>query len=228
MNVIIPRNTTIPVKRGELFTNAVAGQREMLIRVLQGERELARDNWELGQFAIPFAAAAKGQARVGVQFEIDASGILHVLARDTTTGAEQRVEMRSAVDVSDEAVEKMLEDSLEHAFDDMNERAFTEAKMKGAEMLPAVRLALDRAGALLPDAERAAIAHAAAALEAALATGAAPPLKKALATLDEATQHLAALLVEQVIAPSDPASTSQRANSHPALVLSTPLTAPSK
>lgn len=199
MNVIIPRNTTIPVKRGELFTNAVAGQREMLIRVMQGERELVKDNWELGQFAIPFAAAGKAQARVGVQFEIDANGILHVLARDTTTGAEQRVEMKSAVDVSDEAVEKMLADSLENAFEDMNERAFTEAKLKAAEMLPAVRTGLARAGGELTEAERTEITRYTEAVEIALASGGAPPLKKALAALDAATQRLAAILVEQAM-----------------------------
>ncbi len=199
MNVIIPRNTTIPVKRGELFTNAVSGQAEMLIRVLQGEREVARDNWELGQFAIPFTPAPKGQARVGVQFEIDADGLLHVLARDTLTGHEQRVEMKSAVDVSDEAVEKMLADSLEHAFEDMNERALTEAKLKAAEMLPAVRLALERAGAHLTETERQDITRGTEAVEVALASGAAPPLKKALAALDQATQRLAAILVEEAM-----------------------------
>src|SRR5207248_10215340 len=85
MNVIIPRNSTIPVKAGELFTTAVDNQRSMLIHVLQGERERARDNWSLGQFTIDFEPAAKGVARVGVQFEIDANGILHVLARDLQT-----------------------------------------------------------------------------------------------------------------------------------------------
>lgn len=199
MNVIIPRNTTIPVKRGELFTNAVAGQREMLIRVMQGERELSRDNWELGQFAIPFEPAPKGGARVGVQFEIDADGILRVLARDTTTGREQRVEMKSAVDVSDEAVEKMLADSLENAFEDMAERAFTEARLKATEMLPAVRMGLERAGHELTEAERGEIARAMEGVEIALASGAAPPLKKALAALDAATQRLAAILVEQAM-----------------------------
>ncbi len=199
MNVIIPRNTTIPVKRGELFTNAVAGQREMLIRVMQGERELCRDNWELGQFAIPFEPAPKGGARVGVQFEIDADGILRVLARDTTTGKEQRVEMKSAVDVSDEAVEKMLADSLENAFEDMAERAFTEAKLKASEMLPAVRMALERAGHELTQEERDEITRSTEAVEIALASGAAPPLKKALAALDSATQRLAAILVEQAM-----------------------------
>ncbi len=109
MNTIIPRNSTIPCKAGEMFTNAVAGQRSMLIKVLQGEREMARDNWELGSFELEFEPAPKGQARVGVQFEIDANGILHVLARDTKTGVQKVVQMTSAIDVSDEAVEKMLE-----------------------------------------------------------------------------------------------------------------------
>ncbi len=199
MNVIIPRNSTIPIKRGELFTNAVTGQRSMLIRVLQGERELARDNWELGKFDLPFESAPKGHARVGVQFEIDANGILHVLARDTKTGAEQRVEMRSAVDVSDEAVEKMLGDSLEHAFEDMNERAFTEAKLKADEMLPAVRTALAQIGTELEQVERELILRRAQEVEAAIASGGATALKKSVAALDEATQQLAALLVERAM-----------------------------
>jgi molecular chaperone DnaK len=88
MNVIIPRNSTIPCRAGEMFTNAVADQRSMRIKVLQGERELAKDNWELGSFELEFAPVPKGVARVGVQFEIDADGILHVLkqrSRATTT-----------------------------------------------------------------------------------------------------------------------------------------------
>ena len=91
MNVIIPRNTTIPVKAGELFTTAVDNQRDMLIHVLQGERERAKDNWSLGRFAIDFDRAPRGVPRVGVQFEIDANGILHVLARDVQTGREKIV-----------------------------------------------------------------------------------------------------------------------------------------
>ena len=199
MNVIIPRNSTIPIKRGELFTNAVSGQQSMLIRVLQGEREMAKDNWELGKFDIPFEPAPKGQARVGVQFEIDANGILHVLARDTKTGAEKVIKMTSAVDVSDEAVEKMLEDSLEHAFEDMNDRVFTEASLKAKELLPAVRIALAQVGEELPAADRDTITARAADVEAALAAGGAPALKRAVAALDAATQHLAAILVEKAM-----------------------------
>src|SRR4030095_7316693 len=128
MNVIIPRNSTIPIKAGEMFTTARHNQRAMSIKVLQGEREMARDNWPLGEFEIEFAPAPKGVARVGVQFEIDANGILHVLPRDTQTGREKIVEINSAIDVSDEAVEAMLADSLDHAFEDMSERVWTESK----------------------------------------------------------------------------------------------------
>ena len=201
MNVIIPRNSTIPCKAGEMFTNAVSGQRSMLIHVLQGEREMARDNWALGKFELEFEPAPKGQARVGVQFEIDASGLLHVLARDTKTGVQKITPMSSAVDVSDEAVEKMLEDSLEHAFEDVNERIFTEAKIKAGDLLRAVRIGLEKAGDALDGEERDLIAARVAEVEAAVASGGAPALKKAIAALDEATQRLATLLIEQAQAP---------------------------
>jgi molecular chaperone DnaK len=199
MNVIIPRNSTIPCKAGEMFTNAVAGQRTMLIQVLQGEREMARDNWRLGEFTLDFEPAPKGQARVGVQFEIDANGILQVLARDTQSGAEKLVEMKSAVDVSDEAVEQMLEQSLEHAFTDVSERIFTEARLKADGLLPAVRRALALVGVELGADERSRIEALASAVEKAIASGSAPLLQKANAALDEGTQHLAALLVERAM-----------------------------
>jgi molecular chaperone DnaK len=199
MNVIIPRNSTIPIKAGEMFTNAVAGQTSMLIHVLQGERELVKDNWPLGKFELAFEPAPKGQARVGVQFEIDANGILHVLARDTKTGLEKKVEMTSAIDVSDDAVEKMLEESLEHAFEDVNDRIFVEARLKADELLPAVRKALEQVGAGLSEEERAAIASRVAEVEQAVAAGAAQPLKRANAALDEATQRLATLLIERAM-----------------------------
>jgi molecular chaperone DnaK len=161
---------------------------------------MARDNWTLGQFELEFEPATKGKARVGVQFEIDANGILHVLARDTKTGQERVVQVSSAIDVSDEAVEKMLEESLEHAFEDVNERIFTEAKLKAETMLPQVEKALARAGHLLPAEERTHLEQCSRAVKEALAAGAAQPLKKATAALDEATQHLAALLIEQATA----------------------------
>ncbi|MGA3171997.1 MAG: Hsp70 family protein [Chthoniobacteraceae bacterium] len=199
MNVIIPRNTTIPAKAGEMFTNAMAGQQSMLIRVLQGEREMARDNWELGGFDLGFDPAPKGQARVGVQFEIDANGILHVLARDVKTGTEKIVEIKSAIDVSDQAVEEMIASSVEHAFDDMSERVFTEARLKAEEMLPAARAALDQLGDAVDGRTRETIARLMGDVESALESREVQRLKKANAALDEGTQEMAALLVERAM-----------------------------
>ena len=200
MNVIIPRNTTIPCKAGEMFTNAVGNQSGMRIAVLQGEREMAKDNWKLGEFDVGFAPLPKGRARVGVQFELDANGILNVLARDTATGADTVVKIVSAVEVSDEAVEKMLGDSLEHAFEDMDERVFTEACLKADEMLPAVEAALLQLGREVADEERSALSGLIGNVRGAREEKSAPHLKVALAALDEATQPLATRLLEKALA----------------------------
>lgn len=196
-NVIIPRNSTIPTKAGELFTNAVAGQRTVRIHVVQGERERAADNWTLGAFDLDFAAGARGSARVGVQFEIDADGILQVLARDTQTGAQKIVPMTSAVDVSDEQVEAMIAESVEHAFEDYGARLMVETRLKSEEMLPAVDHALALVGERLPAAERGEIEALAGAVREALPGEDLTRLREANAALDAATQGLAAILIEQ-------------------------------
>jgi molecular chaperone DnaK len=200
MNVIIPRNSTIPCRAGEMFTNAVANQRTMRIKVLQGERELAKDNWELGSFELEFAPVPKGVARVGVQFEIDSDGILHVLARDTQSGGEKLLDLSSAVDVSDEAVEKMIAESLDHAFEDMAERVWTEAALKSNELLPAVRSALTLVGDKLSDAERLEIDVLVREVEAALESHDHQRLKQANSALDQGTQHLATFLIDRAMA----------------------------
>jgi molecular chaperone DnaK len=198
MNVLIPRNTTIPCKAGEMFTNAAAGQRSMRVRVLQGEREMARDNWELGSFEVGFEETAKGQARVGVQFRIDENGILEVLARDVATGQDTIVRIESAaVNVDDAAVEAMVSESVEHAFEDMAERVFTEARVKAEELLPAVEMVLGQG--LATEDEREQISKAVSDVRAALASGAANPLKAAVQRLDLATEALAARLVEKAM-----------------------------
>jgi molecular chaperone DnaK len=198
MNVLIPRNTTIPCKAGEMFTNAADGQAAMRVRVLQGEREMAKDNWELGKFDVAFSPSPKGQARVGVQFKIDANGILEALARDVSTGTDTVIQIENtAVNVDDAAVEAMVSESVEHAFTDMAERIFTEAKMKAEELLPAVEAVLAQGLAL--DDERGEIEAAAAAVRSALEDGAATPLKSAVQRLDVATEALAARLIEQAM-----------------------------
>jgi molecular chaperone DnaK len=204
MNVIIPRNTTIPVKAGEMFTTAVDDQRDMLIHVLQGERERAKHNWSLGKFTIEFAPAPRGVPRVGVQFEIDANGILHVLARDIATGKQKVVEMKSAVDVDDAAVQQMVEESVEHAFEDLAARRWIEAKLKATELISATRKALaDCAGELEPD-YQARVEGALQAVEKTVASedaqtkiGNHKQLQADCAALDEATKPLAELLMDK-------------------------------
>jgi molecular chaperone DnaK len=199
MNVIIPRNSTIPTKAGEMFTTAVSNQRAMTIKVLQGEREMARDNWKLGEFEIEFEPAPKGVPRVGVQFEIDANGILHVLARDTVSGTQKVVEMESAIDVSDEAVEAMLSDSLEHAFEDVNERIWTETRIKSEEMLAAVDSALQLIGDGIDASEKSLIRVRADQVRSALEARELTKLKQANDALDAATQRLAAMIIEKAV-----------------------------
>lgn len=200
MNVLIPRNTTIPCKAGEMFTNAVAGQKAMRIRVLQGEREMARDNWELGQVDVPFEPAPKGQARIGVQFRLDENGILEVLARDVATGIDRILMIEnSAVDVSDEKVGQMVSESVEHAFEDMAERVWTEAKLKAEELLPAVEGALSIGSEWLSEEEKKAIETARADVRDALEGKEAHRLKQAVQTLDRATESLAAKIVEHAM-----------------------------
>ncbi|MFM1768890.1 MAG: chaperone Hsp70, co-chaperone with DnaJ [Verrucomicrobiota bacterium] len=206
MNVIIPRNTTIPVKAGEAFTTAVDLQREMLIHVLQGERERAKDNWSLGRFTLEFEPAPRGVPRVGVQFEIDANGILHVLARDIKTGREKVVAMESAVDVDDAEVQKMVEESVEHFLEDTRARQWIEAKLKAQETVAATRHGLSECAAELAPEGRAGIERALAAVEAVLsaedpATQSGDPgkLKQAAAALDEVTRPLADLLMDKAM-----------------------------
>lgn len=199
MNVIIPRNTTIPTKAGEMFTNAVAGQQAMRITLLQGERELATDNWKLGELEIAFPPAPKGQARVGVQFEIDTDGILHVLAREISSGEEKIIDINHAIEVSDEAVEAMIADSLEHAFEDRDARILTEARLKAEEMLPAVKNALLELDQLLPIEIKNAVETSATHVSHALETQDFLSLQKALQELDEVTQPLATLLIDKIM-----------------------------
>ena len=206
MNVLISRNSTIPVKAGELFTTAMDFQHNMLIHVLQGERERAKDNWSLGNFTIEFEPAPRGVPRVGVQFEIDANGILHVLARDVKTGKEKIVEIKSAVDVDDSAVQKMVEESVEHAFDDLTARRWIEAKLKANETLAATKNAIASCGEEIEMDHREKIKLAAHEVETVLTqensesgSGDLKKLHSAVAALDEATRPLAELLMDKAM-----------------------------
>ena len=121
------------------------------------------------------------------------------LARDTKTGREKKLALSSAVDVSDEAVEAMIADSLEHAFEDMSERVWTETRLKSEEMLVAIRQAFALAGDCLPQQEKEHIEQLAGEVRIALSTHETTRLKIANDALDEATQKLAAIVLELVM-----------------------------
>jgi molecular chaperone DnaK len=199
MNVIIPRNSTIPCKAGEVFTTAVDFQESMRISILQGERELASDNWKLGEMTIAFKKAARGDARVGVQFEIDDNGLLHVLARDIESGEEQQVRVESAVDVSDEKVEEMVSASVDYAFEDMEARRKIEAWAKAERLLLTTRKAMEMAGTDLPAEVRGEIENLLTALAATEAEGSSREVKAQIQLLDQVSLPLADLLMERAM-----------------------------
>ncbi len=206
MNVIIPRNTTIPTKAGELFTTAVDYQPDMLIHVLQGERERAADNWSLGRFTISFEPAPKGVPRVGVQFEIDADGILHVLARDVKTGKEVNVPIKSTIDVKDEDVKKMVQESIDHARDDVKARQWIETKIRARDTLLATRSGMSACGNQLSPEQREKIEAAIKHIESVLETedpltkiGDILKLKAANTALDNCTRPLADLVMDKAM-----------------------------
>lgn len=206
MNVIIPRNSTIPVKAGETFTTAVDRQREMLIHLLQGEREKAKDNWSLGKFAIEFDEAPRGVPRVGVQFEIDANGVLQVLARDIRTGKEKTQKVQSAVDVDDAKVQQMVEESVHFALEDLDERRWIESCLKAKEIIQATAQALQNCGEELEESERRKIQQALQAVrqmlqseESKKSAGDWKALQKQAQILDERTRRLAEIQMQKAM-----------------------------
>jgi Fe-S protein assembly chaperone HscA len=136
---LIHRNSTIPASATETFTTAVEGQRNVLIHVLQGERELAKDNRSLARFDLkdidPLPA---GMARIEVRFLIDANGILNVTARDARTGKEQSVDIKPSYGLTDEQVEAMISESIDRAEEDFNARQVAEARVEADRILAAV------------------------------------------------------------------------------------------
>ena len=125
---IIPRNSTIPASAQEMFTTGVENQTGIDLHVLQGERELAKDCRSLARFQLRVPPGPAGLARIEVKFLIDASGILQVAARDLRTGEEQTIEVQPSYGLNDAEVEKMLEESIEHAEQDFTERQLIEAR----------------------------------------------------------------------------------------------------
>jgi molecular chaperone DnaK len=132
MTKLIERNTTIPTRKGEVFSTAEDNQPSVEIHVLQGEREMATYNKSLGKFQLTgIPPAPRGIPQIEVAFDIDANGILNVSAKDLGTGKEQKIEIRSGSGLSDDEIKKMVQDAESHAEDDRRQRELAEARNNG-------------------------------------------------------------------------------------------------
>ena len=135
MSSVIRRNTTIPAGAKEMFTTYVDGQTGVDIHILQGERELAKDNRSLARFRLKMPPLPAGVPRIEVTFLIDANGILNVLAKDMRTGQSQSIEVKPSYGLSDSEVERMIEDSFKFAADDVSARKLIEARLDAGALI---------------------------------------------------------------------------------------------
>jgi molecular chaperone DnaK len=197
---IIPRNSTIPASAQELYTTGVDNQTGIDIHVVQGERELAKDCRSLARFTLKVPPAPAGLPRIEVKFLIDANGILQVAAKDLRTGEQRTIEVQPSYGISDNEIERMLEESIEYAEQDFAERQVIEARTESESILAATAKALaNTQSANLPAEEVAAIEAAIAALKQAAAGPDYKLIRKSIDDLNHATEHLAEILMNSAV-----------------------------
>lgn len=166
MERLIHRNTTIPTSAQERFTNAVDNQTHVDIHVLQGERELAKDCRSLARFKLgPIQPQPAGMARIEVTFLIDANGILNVTARDERTGREHSVDVKPSYGLTDDEIERMLEEAIDLGEEDLSRRLLIQARNDADQILGALDKQLKQYGSLLSAEERGPIESLAARLQ---------------------------------------------------------------
>jgi Fe-S protein assembly chaperone HscA len=197
---IIPRNSTIPASAQELFTTGVDNQTGIDVHVLQGERELAKDCRSLARFQLKVPPGPAGLTRVEVKFLIDANGILQVAARDLKANAQQTVEVQPSYGLSDNEIERMLEESIEFAEQDFSERQVIESRTEGDTILHATEKTLrDPRSSELSATERRSIDDSTAALRAAMTATDYKLIRQRIDELNQATMHLAEILMNSAL-----------------------------
>ncbi|MFP4129499.1 MAG: molecular chaperone DnaK [Halorhodospira sp.] len=166
MTKIIEKNTTIPTKGTQTFSTAEDNQTAVTVHVLQGEREMAKDNKSLGRFDLTdIPPAPRGTPQIEVTFDIDANGILHVSAQDKATGKETGIQIQASSGLSEEEVERMVKEAEEHAEEDQRQRELVEARNQADNMIHTTRKSLSDLGEQVDESERQEIENAIQALE---------------------------------------------------------------
>lgn len=155
MTVLIERNTTIPIEKGEIFSTADDSQTAVDIHVLQGERPMAADNMTLGRFRLDgIPPAPRGIPQIEVTFDIDANGIINVKAQDKATGKEQKVTITASTNLDNNDVERMVDEAKGHEVEDKKRRDLAEAKNQGDSLAYGAEKALNELGDKVPAGDR--------------------------------------------------------------------------
>ena len=202
MSSLIRRNTTIPASAKELFTTYVDGQTGVDIHILQGERELVKDNRSLARFRLKAPPLPAGVPRIEVTFLIDANGILNVTATDMRTGQSQSIEVKPSYGLADAEVERMIEDSFKFAADDVSARKLIEARLDAEALLKTTEKSLAEAGDLITANEAEGIRKALSQLATAKDGTDARTIRARMAELEQAAKQLNVVMLNDSLKKS--------------------------
>ena len=170
MTKIIDRNTTIPTKKSQIFSTAADNQTQVEVNVLQGEREFARDNKQLGLFKLDgIAPAMRGVPQIEVTFDIDANGIVNVSAKDLGTGREQHITITSSTNMNKDDIEKAIKDAEQYAAEDKKRREEVDKRNEAENLVYAVEKLLSENGEHISDEDKENLTNKVASVKAALA-----------------------------------------------------------
>jgi len=197
MTTLISRNTTIPTRKSETFSTAADSQTSVEVHVLQGERQLARDNRTLGRFQlVGIPAAPRGVPQIEVTFDLDANGIVNVSAKDQGTGKEQKITITASSGLSKDEVDRMMKDAEAHAEEDKKRREEIETRNRADQAMYAAEKFVQESGDKL-GAEKGAVESAIAALKSALEANDTAAMNQAMEQLTQAQHKAAEVLYKQ-------------------------------
>ena len=205
MTKIIDRNTTIPTKKSQIFSTAADNQTQVEINVLQGEREFARDNKQLGLFALTgIAPAMRGVPQIEVTFDIDANGIVNVSAKDLGTGAEQKITISNSTSMSKDDIDKAVKEAEQFAAEDKKRREAVDAKNEAENMAYQAEKLVNENGDKLPEEDKTALNTKAQAVKDACQKNDADLIKTAKEDLEKTLMSVSQKLYQQAAPNGQP------------------------